>query len=225
MPFLISITDHLHPVNHAGLQTADIRMRTYAGAAPNSNALIVGRAITGLGASGVIAGCYTVAAFAVRPAQRPAFTGGLAATYGIGSSIAPVIGGVLADRVTWRWCFYLNLPIGGFAAAVLFFIFKTPPHSRNEADHNATWREKLLQMDLPGFFISLAAVTCLLLALLWGGTAKSWNSADVIGTLVGFFLLVILFVVVESYQGERSMVVPRIMKQRLVLVGSIVGFL
>ncbi|POS74413.1 SGE1 [Diaporthe helianthi] len=195
------------------------------GVAPNSNALIVGRAITGLGASGVIAGCYTVAAFAVRPAQRPAFTGGLAATYGIGSSIAPVIGGVLADRVTWRWCFYLNLPIGGFAAAVLFFIFKTPPQARSEADHNAPWREKLLQMDLPGFFISLAAVTCLLLALLWGGTAKRWDSADVIGTLVGFFLLAILFAVVEYYQGERSMVVPRIMKQRLVLVGSVVGFL
>jgi MFS family permease len=73
--------------------------------APNSNALIVGRAITGLGAAGVIAGCYTIAAFAVPPEKRPAFTGALAGTYGIGSSIAPVIGGVLADRVTWRWWF------------------------------------------------------------------------------------------------------------------------
>lgn len=197
----------------------------FIGVAPNSNALIVGRAITGMGASGVIAGCYTVAAFAVRPKQRPAFTGALAATYGIGSSIAPVIGGALADKVTWRWCFYINLPIGGFAAAVLFIFFKTPAQSRNEADHNASWREKLLQMDLPGFFISLAAVTCLLLALMWGGSSKPWNSADVIGTLVGFFVITLLFIWVEWYQGERSMVVPRILKQRVVLVGSIVGFL
>ncbi|KAK6068444.1 major facilitator superfamily transporter [Seiridium cupressi] len=194
------------------------------GAAPTSNALIVGRAITGIGAAGVIAGCFTVAAFAVRPTQRPAFTGGLAATYGIGSSIGPIIGGVLSDRVSWRWCFYINLPIGGFAAAVLFLFFESPAHSRNEADHRASWKEKMLQMDFPGFFCCIAAVTCLLLALLWGGTTKSWNSSEVIGTLVGFFLFTILFVLVEWKSGERAMVVPRIMKQRVVLFGTIGGF-
>ncbi|KAF7526527.1 hypothetical protein G7054_g10716 [Neopestalotiopsis clavispora] len=194
------------------------------GAAPTSNALIVGRAITGIGAAGVIAGCFTVAAFAVRPSKRPAFTGGLAATYGVGSSIGPIIGGVLSDRVSWRWCFYINLPIGGFAAIVLFLFFNSPAHSRNEADHRASWREKMLQMDFPGFFCCIAAVTCLLLALLWGGTTKSWNSSDVIGTLVGFFLFTALFAVVEWKSGERAMVVPRIMKQRVVLFGTIGGF-
>lgn len=71
--------------------------------AQNSTTVIVGRAITGFGAAGVLAGCYTLVAFAVRPEKRPAFTGVLAATYGLGSSIAPVLGGALADRVTWRW--------------------------------------------------------------------------------------------------------------------------
>lgn len=70
--------------------------------------MIVGRAITGIGASGVIAGCFTVAAFAVRPEQRPGFTGGLSATYGIGSSIGPVLGGALSDKVSWRW-WYVHL--------------------------------------------------------------------------------------------------------------------
>jgi MFS transporter, DHA2 family, glioxin efflux transporter len=121
--------------------------------------------------------------------------------------------------------FYINLPIGGFAAIVLFLFFNSPAHSRNEADHRASWREKMLQMDFPGFFCCIAAVTCLLLALLWGGTTKSWNSSDVIGTLVGFFLFTALFAVVEWKSGERAMVVPRIMKQRVVLFGTIGGFL
>jgi len=78
--------------------------------ANNSKALIVGRAITGCGSAGVIAGCYTIAAFSVRPEQRPIFTGALAVTYGIGSSAAPVLGGALADKVSWRWWFVRICP-------------------------------------------------------------------------------------------------------------------
>lgn len=96
------------------------------GVAQNSVTLIAGRAVTGYGAAGVLAGCYTIVAFAVRPEQRPAFTGVLAATYGVGSSIAPVIGGALADKVSWRWwyvstqicaaTFYENLPSTAFTS-------------------------------------------------------------------------------------------------------------
>ena len=75
----------------------------YLGVAKNSVTLIVGRAICGIGAAGILAGCYIIVAFSVRPEKRPAFAGVLAATYGVGSSIAPVIGGALADRVSWRW--------------------------------------------------------------------------------------------------------------------------
>lgn len=73
------------------------------GVAENSTTVIAGRAVTGYGAAGVLAGCYTIVAFTVRPEKRPAFTGVLAATYGVGSSIAPVLGGALADQVSWRW--------------------------------------------------------------------------------------------------------------------------
>lgn len=74
-----------------------------AGLARNSETLIIGRAITGYGAAGVIAGCYTIVAFTVRPEKRPAFTGIMGATYGIGSVIGPLLGGVLTDRASWRW--------------------------------------------------------------------------------------------------------------------------
>lgn len=80
-------------------------------------------------------------------------------------------------------------------------------------------------MDILGFVITIGAVTCLLLALLWGGLSKSWKSADVIGLFVGFFLLTVVFIAVELKSGERAMVVPRILKQRVVLFGIIGGFL
>ncbi|KAB2572090.1 MFS gliotoxin efflux transporter gliA [Lasiodiplodia theobromae] len=195
------------------------------GVAQNSVTLIAGRAVTGYGAAGVLAGCYTIVAFAVRPEQRPAFTGVLAATYGVGSSIAPVIGGALADKVSWRWCFYINLPIGGVSVAIILLTFKTPPLSRNEKDIGAPWSEKLKQMDLIGTFTIMAAVICLLLALQWGGVSKSWSSADVIGTLVGFGLISGAFVILEYLQGNRALLVPHILKKRVVYVGCLVSFL
>jgi hypothetical protein len=80
-------------------------------------------------------------------------------------------------------------------------------------------------MDFIGFFTILPAVTCLLLALFWGGVSKAWKSSAVIGTLVGFFVIIIAFVAIEYAQGDRAMVVPRIFRQRVIWVGCIVSFL
>jgi MFS family permease len=81
----------------------DQQLLTSAAVSKNSATLIVGRAITGVGAAGVIAGCYTIIAFAVPPPKRPAFTGIMGATFGVASVVGPLLGGVLTDRVSWRW--------------------------------------------------------------------------------------------------------------------------
>ena len=76
--------------------------------APNNTTFIAGRAIIGIGAAGILGGCYCITAFAVPPAKRPAFTGIMAATYGIASVVGPLLGGAFTDQVSWRWWYVIN---------------------------------------------------------------------------------------------------------------------
>ncbi|KAJ9655869.1 hypothetical protein H2201_008707 [Coniosporium apollinis] len=71
---------------------------------------------------------------------------------------------------------------------------------------------KILQMDFVGTFTLMGAVVCFHLAMQWGGVTKSWSSADVIGTLIGFVLISVVFVALEIYLGERALIIPRLMK-------------
>jgi MFS family permease len=181
------------------------------GVAPNSKALVVGRAIAGLGAAGLSVGGVSIVSFTVPPAKRPMMMGIIGMTYAIAAVLGPIIGGAFTDRVTWRWCFYINLPIGGVAAIAIFFFFHLPAAA---APPQVSWSKKLLHVDPVGIALAMGGITCFILALQYGGNTHPWNSSVVIGLLVGFGLLTIALVGWEIWLGDFAMMLPRLYKQR-----------
>jgi MFS family permease len=188
-----------------------------SGVAPNGVTLIVGRAIAGAGGAGIAAGAYILSALSASPKQRPLYTGLFGATFGIASVVGPLLGGVFTQKVSWRWAFYINLPIGGLAGAVIFFTLQAPKPPYADS---VNWKEKILQMDLPGTFVIMGCCVCFLLALQWGGITKPWNDAKVIGTLVTFAVLLAIFALVEWYSGERALLQGRLLKKPVILINN-----
>ncbi|KAK0649898.1 major facilitator superfamily-domain-containing protein [Cercophora newfieldiana] len=187
--------------------------------APNSTAFIIGRAFNGMGAAGIGTGAYTIIAFIAPPAKRAMYTGFVGMSFGVACVVGPLVGGVFADKVSWRWCFWINLPVGGLAALIILLFFHAPPTARPA---EATWREKLLQMDFPGVALVMGAIVAFMLALQYGGTTAPWGSGLVIGLLVGSVALVAVFIVWERHQGERAIIVPRIFGKQA--IGVSCGF-
>jgi MFS family permease len=185
-----------------------------AGLSPNSTALIVGRAVQGVGGAGITGGCYTILAFITRPQHLPAILGLSSSVWSVSSVLGPIFGGLFTQYVSWRWCFWINLPVGGTTFLILLIFLKTPPHSRVA---HAKLAEIPFLFDIPGVALLVGGMTCLLVCLEDGGVKLPWNSSTPIGLLVGFGVIGIILVLVEWSQDEKAMVVPRIMKRRTIL--------
>lgn len=185
------------------------------GVAPNSIALIVGRAITGVGGAGISSGAFTIIALSAPPKQRPAYIGILGASYGVAAAIGPLIGGAFTSNVTWRWCFYINLPIGGVAGGIILFFYHAPPPL---PFLDAPLKEKLLQMDLPGSLVLVSALVCYVLALQWGGISLPWSDSKVVGTLVGFAVLLIVYGILQWVQKERAAMIGRLFRRNVIVM-------
>ncbi|KAH7369278.1 major facilitator superfamily-domain-containing protein [Plectosphaerella cucumerina] len=191
------------------------------GAAPTSTALIIGRALAGVGAAGLGTGAYTIIAFAAPPSKRAMYTGFVGMSYGIASVCGPLLGGVFSDYSTWRWCFYMNLPVGAITVIIILLFFHAPAAAKPV---EATWTEKFLQMDPVGVTLVMAAIVTYILAFQYAGHDAPWNSGLVIGLIVAFSVLYIVFGVWEYFQGERAMLVPRLLKGRPVWVSCAYAF-
>lgn len=170
-----------------------------------------------MGGAGVSAGSYTIIAYSATPERRPMLLGLLGISYGFANVIGPLVGGIFADKVSWRWCFYINLPVGAISIAIITFFFRDPPQAKPA---RVPLKEKMLQMDLVGVGLLIAATICFVLGVEYGQGKYSWGSSKVIGLLVGFVLILLVWTVNEWWMGERAMIVPRIIRDRTNLVMS-----
>ena len=192
------------------------------GAAPTSIALIIGRAIQGFGSSGIFTGAITIMMQTIPLHKRPLFQGLFGAVFAVASVVGPLMGGAFTDSsATWRWCFYINLPLGAVVMPALIFFLKL----ENEEKEQATLKEQFMKLDPVGTFFFLPSIVCLLLALQWGGTAHAWNSWRIILLLTVFASTFVAWVVIQYFtQGTTATLPARIVFQRSVLFGSIQTF-
>jgi hypothetical protein len=186
------------------------------GAAPNSAALIIGRAIAGVGSAGIFSGAILIVAATVPLRQRPTYMGLIGGMYGIASVAGPLMGGAFTDKLTWRWCFYINLPIGAVTFAFIAFFYHPTERSRAQRFGDGGWRKNLEVFDLYGTLVFLPMIVCLLLALQWGGSKYPWSNGRIIGLLILFAVLLIVFIGIQFWKGDNATVPPRILKQRTV---------
>ncbi|KAJ7096914.1 major facilitator superfamily domain-containing protein [Mycena epipterygia] len=193
------------------------------GAAPSSNALIIGRAVAGLGSAGIFSGALIILASTVPLEKRPIYSGLLGGVYGIASVAGPLMGGAFTDKATWRWCFYINLPVGGITLAVLIFLFKMPAAGVKKPEPG-TFMERVELFDPWGTLVFIPAIISLLLALQWGGSKYAWKSARIIALFVVFGVLISIFVGVQVWKQERATIPPRILKQRSIWSAALYAF-
>ncbi|KAK2612804.1 hypothetical protein QQS21_001256 [Conoideocrella luteorostrata] len=189
-------------------------------AAPTSHALIVGRAITGIGGAGIGPGAYLMITLLMPLQDRPKFLGSLGAMFGISSILGPILGGYLTS-ITWRWCFWINVPIGGVGLVLLLILAPNLPPPTKPA---GSWRQRVSDLDPVGFLLIGPSISCLLFALDYGKQDLNWSGSRVITLFVVFGVLLLIFTAYQIRLKEKATLPPSILSKRTVLVACLISF-
>ncbi|MFD3616410.1 MFS transporter [Streptomyces sp. NPDC058676] len=181
-----------------------------AGRAQTMDQLIAFRAVQGVGAGGLMIGVQAIIADIVPARERGRFMGLVGAAFGLASVAGPLLGGYFTDQLSWRWCFYINVPFGLVTLAVVAVVLKLP---------KPTARPRL---DILGALLLATASTCLVLLTSWGGTEHAWDSRVILGLGAGAVAAGLLFLLAEHFAAE-PLIPLRLFKDSVFNVTGLVG--
>jgi EmrB/QacA subfamily drug resistance transporter len=161
-----------------------------AGFSQNMLQLVLFRGFQGIGGGGLMAMAFAVIGEVVPPRERGRYTGYMGSVFAVSSVAGPLLGGFFVDSLSWRWVFFINVPIGIAALFVTSSVLKLPVHSIRA------------RVDYEGAALLVAGVSSLLLLLVWGGNEYEWRSPTIIGLGVAALVLLVGFVLWERRVAE-----------------------
>ncbi|EGS19997.1 uncharacterized protein CTHT_0044940 [Thermochaetoides thermophila DSM 1495] len=180
------------------------------GTSISSGMFIIGRAVAGAGSSGFINGAVTILAATVPLEKRPSLTGIMMGFSQLGIVLGPLVGGAFTSYTTWRWCFYVNLPVGAIVAIGLMLV--DIPDLVTKPKPFDVLRRLHVELDLVGFTLIAPAAVMLLLATQWGGDPYAWNSPTIIGLFCGAGASAVVWFVWNFYHGEDALIPMSILR-------------
>jgi EmrB/QacA subfamily drug resistance transporter len=183
-----------------------------AGVAQTMAQLVAFRAVQGLGAGGLMALAMAIMGDVVSPRERGRYVGYLGAVFALASVAGPLLGGFFVDHLSWRWVFLVNLPVGAAAFAVTGAVLDLPFRRRRRA------------IDWLGAGLLVAAVSCILLVTMWGGSRYPWGSPVVAGLVAAGLVLLAAFLVQERRAAE-PVLPPRLFRNPVFDVAAVGLFL
>lgn len=182
------------------------------GIAQNMDQLVAARALQGIGAGGLMSLVLAIVGDIIPPRQRGRYTGYFLAVFGVSSVIGPLLGGFLTESLSWRWVFFVNLPLGIAALSAVASRLHLPVHRREH------------QIDYLGAGLLSASAISLLLATVWGGNNYAWSSRPIIALLAGSILLALGFIMQER-RAKEPIIPLRLFKNDIFSVSIILSLL